>query len=379
MSVPIQLSNMFRSTRETNFHGRKLSALSLLISISLLSSSWVYAESSTINNASFSVAEQTITSEQQFEGVVEAVNQATITAQTAGQLTEVNFDVDDYVQKGQVIARIRSIEQRATTDQTKAQVAEAEAYYRVAQSEFNRVKSIFDKQAISASQMDKAHADLSAAQARLEAARANARRVSTQEQYTSIVAPYSGLVIQRHMQTGEIANIGSPIMTGLSLDELRVVANVPQTKIQELRQHKKARILVNMGNETKSIESTKVIISPIADVQSHTFKVRIELPPKIGGLYPGMFVKVAMKSGEEKALMIPVESVAYRGEVRAVYVQGADKKISMRQVRLGEQRGEAIQILAGLNAGEIVMRDPVAAVDIYKLQQMPSKTATGGH
>jgi RND family efflux transporter MFP subunit len=302
------------------------------------------------------------------EGLVEAVNQATIAAQTSGEVLEVNFDVDDKVEKDAVLARISNTEQKASTEQSTAQMAEARAFLKAAQSEYSRVKKVFEQGAISASAFDKAKAELDAAKARLASVRAATARSAQQEDYTIIVAPYSGVVVERHIEPGEIANPGTPIMTGMSLDQLRVVSHVSQTQIAAVRAHQKAVVMWQAADGEQIIESTNLNISPQAHPPSHTFRVRVNLPPQITELSPGVHVKVGFVVGQENALMIPASAIAYRGEVRGVYVKGKDGQLYLRMVRLGKLHGDRIEILSGLSEGEEVALNPVIAAVARKMQ-----------
>ena len=317
----------------------------------------------------FSVAtaqRQTLPDEQVLDGVVEAVNQSTVSAQTAGRVEEIMVDVNDFVPQGAPIVRIRNIEQRASLEQAQANLREAEARFLEAQAEYNRMRGIYEKQLVSKAQMDAATAGFSAAKAKLDAAQAGVAQAKESLGYTTITAPYSGIVLERHVQLGETVQPGKPLMTGFSLDELRVVANVPQRLIAPVRQHQQARVLPPNGG--KSIAATKLTFFPYADPQSNVFKIRVYLPKKTEGLYPGMFVKIAFRVGEERRLTVPRPALVQRGEVSAVYVV-RDGKISLRQVRPGRIEGERVEILAGLEPDEPVALDPIQAGVYLKEQQ----------
>jgi len=315
------------------------------------------------------VIKQPIDREYRVDGVVEAINQAQLSAQTAGQVLEVNFEVDDIVEKGEILVRLRSLEQKASLAQVKARVVEAKAYLNAAQKEYNRVKELRVRKVISAAQLDKALADLQASQARLNAAKADVRQASQQVEYTTIKAPYTGIVLQRHIQPGEIASLGQPIMTGFSLDALRVVAAVPQSQIESIRHTQKAYIIVESKPEERRFRGQNLVIAPYANAKTHTFQVRLDLPYKVKKIYPGMFVKVAFIIGKEPRLTIPRQSVAYRGEVRAVYVVDDHGQIYMRQIRLGRKYSDRIEVLAGLEKGENIATDPVNATIMLKTQR----------
>jgi len=326
--------------------------------------------------AQATVAYFDIPREKIFDGVVEAVHHATITAQTSGQIIDVYFDVDDFVPQGAVLAKIAAVEQKALSAEVQAKIVEAQAYYQSALADYNRTKTMFDKQAIAATAMDKAKADLAAAQARLNAAKAASTRTSTQEDYTQVVAPYSGVVVERHIQPGEVAQIGTPIMSGVSLDQLRVVVFVPQTQVEAVRAYHQARILLPFTEGMRIFPAQKITISPQADSKTHSFKVRVDVSEGQTELLPGMNAKVVFHVGSQQRLMIPAHSVARRGEVRSVYTWNAQGQLQMRTVRLGEQIGELVEVLAGLQVGQVIAADPIAATVALKKQRAQQPVAS---
>jgi RND family efflux transporter MFP subunit len=339
----------------------------LVLFILSSSSAHLIAQEKQLNTVK--VSYQQVASEFTVNGVVEAVKQATMGAQTSGQVLEVNFDVDDFVEKEQVLVRLKSVQQQASLGQTEAQLGEAEAGLKVAEKSYDRIKQLYAKHAISAAQMDQVQADLEMAQAKIESIKAVKSQAKEQVEYTVIRAPYSGVVLERHIEPGEIATQGQPIMTGFSLDNLRVLTTVPQSYIASIRHYKNASIALEDGEKKYQFDSQQITISPYADAKTHTFKVRIGLPPAIKHVYPGMFAKIAFTIGQEKRLMIPESVVAYRGEVRAVYTVDKEGKIYMRHVRLGDPYLGMVEVLAGLEQNEQVVLNPVKATITLKQQR----------
>ncbi len=288
----------------------------------------------------------TLPAEVVVDALIEAVFQTTVSAQTSGRITEVMVDVDDYVNKGDVILRLRDKEQRAALKAAEARAEEAKAA-------FTRMQELLQKKLVSQAEYDKA-------QAGLKAANAASEQAQEQLEYTVVRAPYSGIVVKRHVEPGESVNPGKPLMTGLSLESLRAVANVPQRHIEAVRQLQRARVLLSEDG-AGSVAGVKLTISPFADAATHTFKVRVDLPQGRHGVYPGMFVKVAFVTGEEQRLTVPVAAVVHRSEVTGVYVLQGDR-ISFRHIRTGRPlAGGRIEVLAGLDAGEEVALDPIRA------------------
>lgn len=310
--------------------------------------------------------------EYMLDGVVEAIHQATVSSQTSGRVEEILFDVDDFVEQGTLIIRLRDSEQKARLAKAQADLKEARARLDEAQEAFDRTKQVFAKKLISKSRMDEAEAGLKAAKARREAAEAGLRQAREQLDYTQVRAPYSGIVTKRHVELGETANPGQPLMSGISLNELRVKVDVPQSLINGIRESGQARVLLSPQAQ-ESVDAIKVTIFPTADSGPNTFKVRLDLPPGTPGFFPGMFVKAGFTVGTQRQLLVPTSSVVYRSEVTGVYVVGTDGRISLRQIRTGHETADhMMEVLAGLEEGEQVALDPVAAGITLKQQQ-------GGH
>lgn len=320
--------------------------------------------------------------EYRLDGVVDAVNRTTISAQTQGQVQEILYDVDDLVEKNALLVRLKDTEHRARVGQAAADLKSAAARLEQMKDERGRIAGLFQKKNVSASAMDKADADLASAQATLDAARAKLQQAEEQLAYTEIRAPYSGIVTERHVALGEIASPGSPIMSGISLDELRVDVDVPQSLVPAVRAGSGASARVYLP-DGQLIAADRVTIFPYADPGANTFKVRIDLPrgqvQRPWGLFPGMFVKTGFVVGEKQELTVPAAAVVHRSEVTAVYVVGDDGQVRFRQVRLGRELPNAYVVLAGLTVGERVALDPIAAGVELKSQSAARHAGGQGH
>jgi len=297
--------------------------------------------------------------EYQLDGLVEAAQKSTLSAQVSGRVEVINFDVDDTVNAGEVILRIRDNEYRARLQKARATLAEAKAGFKDAQLEFKRSSDLVKKKVISESSFDKSKANLQAAEARVAASEASIVEAQEQLNNTVIHAPYSGVVVERHIELGETTHIGQPVMTGFSLENLRVSVYVPQSLINAVRLHRSARVIL-LDNQS-SIETEALTIFPYANPENHAFQVRANLKQSDQTLYPGMLVKVAFLIDDTQRLMIPQSALVYRSEVAGVYVIGESQQLAFRQVRPGRDFGEKIEILAGLDDGEKIALHPVRA------------------
>lgn len=315
------------------------------------------------------LAERTVVvRETVFDGVVEATNQATVSAQTAGRVLEMPFDVGDYVEQGAVIVQITPAEQRARADAAEAALAEANTRLAEAQLAHDRTRDMFRRKLVAAAQFDAAVAELDAARARVKSAEAALGQAREGLGYTVIRAPYAGYVLARHVQPGESVAPGQRLMSGVSLDQLRVAVDIPQQHIGPLRKHRQARVILPDG---RSVPAADLRLPPAADPATHSFRVLAALPAleADAGVFPGTLLKVAFTSGEAEGLLLPAAAIVHRGELTACYVLDEQGAIGLRTLRIGSPGPDGrIPVLAGLAGGERVALDPIAAAVEYKRQ-----------
>lgn len=279
------------------------------------------------------------------EAVVEAIQQATVGAQVPGRVLEVKADAGQPVKKGDVLMRIDAREAAEAARAAEAQFANAKVNY-------ERTKSLVAQKFMSAAALDKAKADFDAASANRAAAGAS-------QSHATILAPIAGIVARRHAELGDMAMPGTPLFTIYQPGGLRVTASVPQYRLKDMREVKTAK--VEFPESGKWVEATAVQVLPTADAATHVSQVRVTLPT-VPEATPGMFARVHFVTGQAKKLTVPATAVLRRGEVAAVYVQAADGRLSLRQLRLGDSVGQGeIEVLAGLATGDQVVTEPVKA------------------
>jgi len=372
--------NSGRALRSRYFSSKAM-LFSLLSALMLAQATDVQANNTEAELATALVSMDLLSREFRIDGAVEAINKATVSAQTSGTIQKILVDVDDFVEKGMVIVQLKDVSQNAQLKKAQAGEQEAISNLSKAQDEFDRIEGIYAKKVVSKSQMDDATHALSAAKARLDSARASLEEAREQLSYTRVKAPYSGIVTERHVEVGETVQTGAKIMTGVSLDKLRVNVDVPQKLINKIRVFGKAFVYTEagLGGDQVQVAVDKITIFPIADRASNTFKVRLDLPEGIAGLFPGMFVKASLVTGEKQVLQVPQQSIVYRSELTAVYVISDDGTINFRHVRLGRKNGDSLIVLSGLTEGEKVALDPIQAGIVLMQQRRQQNTAGTSH
>lgn len=183
------------------------------------------------------------------EAVVEAVRQSTVAAQVMGRIVELRVDSGDRVKAGQVIARIDQREATQAVVSSEASVAQARANLQNARLNLERARQLLASKFVSQAAVDSAEAQYKAAEAQLQAAEAAAGQASVSRGYTNIVAPFSGVISIRHVEVGEMAAPGKPLFTAFDPNDMRVIAEVPQSQLAEIKRFARASVEVPSANQ----------------------------------------------------------------------------------------------------------------------------------
>jgi RND family efflux transporter MFP subunit len=281
------------------------------------------------------------------DATVEAVRQATVAAQVNGRVLDVRVDAGSRVKAGEVLMRIDSREAAQGAAAAQAQLIQAQAQY-------ERTRSLIEKKFVSAAALDKAEADY-------KAAKAVAVQAGVGAGYGTITAPMAGVVGQRLTELGEMAAPGKPLMTVFDPRSLRVVAAVPQQSLAELKGGKALQARIEFTESGRWLDAVRVEVLPTVDGHTHTATVRAYLPDNTERVLPGAYARLYLITGKAEKLLVPASAVVRRGEVTLVYVLTEKGMPHLRQVRLGETMVNGMEVLAGINGGEVVALDPVKA------------------
>lgn len=295
------------------------------------------------------------------EATLEAVNQATIASRVAGRIVDLPVDAGDRVGHGDIVLRIDAAEADQALAASDAAVAQAQASLANARADHDRARSLLSRNFVSQSAVDHARTAVLAAEAQLRAARAGREQASTARAYTTIASPISGVVSMRHVEAGEMAMPGAPLLTIFDPAAMRAVVDVPQSRVGSVA----GGVLgasVELPDLNRRIEAARVTVLPAADARTHTLRLRVDLPSGLEGVVPGSFARVHFTTGETATIRVPVEAVLRRSEITGVYVVDERNAFSLRQIRTGPMHADGtVEVLAGLIGGEEIALDPIAA------------------
>lgn len=288
-----------------------------------------------------------------FSGKVEAVENATLSTRNMGYVTQINAKVGDKVKKGQLLIAINNADLQAKRAQVNAGITEAQAAFNNAQKDYERYQALFSKNSATQKEMDDITARYEMAKARLEAARQQKNEINAQFAYSNITAPFSGVVTDKNVEVGDMANPGMPLLRLQVPGNFEVRASVPESEIASVEQGKKVDVIIKSSGET--LEGVVSEISTSASNSGGQYTVKIALDQNDAEIYSGMYASVQFPTSaddKEDMILVPETAIIKRGDLQGIYTPSEQNTAILRWVRLGRKVGDKVEVLSGLNAGE---------------------------
>jgi len=293
-------------------------------------------------------------------GQVVASTSASISTRVMGTISQVSVKVGDFVKKGQLLVSITHDDISSKKGQAEAMIAEAEANYKNAEKDLERFKNLYKLQSATAKELDNVTLQYQSAKARLDAAKQMRNEADANLAYTSLTAPFEGVVTQKFMDAGSIASPGMPILTVEQKGSLEIAANVPEDEIQSVQQKGIATVSVKSLNKTFEGEIKQ--IAPSSQFTGGQYVVKITIPEKEKtGLYSGMYVnvnipvkgKIISGNNSSGAILVPASSIVYKDQLTGLYAVSKNHTALLRWVRLGKTTGNETEVLSGIAADEL--------------------------
>ena len=309
-----------------------------------------------------SLGAQKVSTGYEIDGVVEAVRQATVSAQATGRVVSLHVKVGDKVRAGQVLATIDDRDTQTGMARSQAQVAQSEAELANAQANVQRTRDLRQQGFVSQAALDVAESQYKAAQAARAGAGAGAQQARLAQSFTQVTAPFDGYVLETLAQAGDLAVPGKPMATVYAPQPLRVVVQVPASMAQMARSAKSIELQVSgAGESAQWVTPASQQGVTAADPVSQTLTWKMDVPGHVAAqMMPGQQTRVRFVGGSAQRMVVPQAAVLRRGELTGVYVAG-DKGFVLKAVRLGAAHGDSVEVLAGLKAGDSVAVNAILA------------------
>jgi RND family efflux transporter MFP subunit len=313
----------------------------------------------------------------QAAGTIHSANTAILAAQLGGTVREIRVNAGDHVKRGQLLAVLDDRSAQAQMQGAEAGVNEAvqgeaeveqglkaaTADRQFAEATFNRYKALLAKNSLSRQEFDGAEARYQAALANERSMEAKKQQVLARQQqarsqqdsartylsFSRIESPLDGVVTAKSVDAGTVVMPGTPVLTVEETTRYRLEASLPEEYLPSA----KTGASVSISTEHGQFEGRVAEVVPAADVTSHTFMVKIDLPHDCN-CRSGEYGQASFPIGEAKRLAVPSSAVLDHGELQGIFVVGTDGNVEYRLVKTGITFGNRVEILSGLAAGEKV-------------------------
>ncbi len=273
-------------------------------------------------------------------GVIEPWLHLNLLSKLNGTIEEVLVSEGDHVKQGDIIARIEDADYRIALEM-------AESSYTLAQSEYKRDVSMFDKGIVSS-------AELESRKSRLQTTKSDVEQRTLQLSRCKILSPMDGVITKLSAKTGLLLNVADPVAEIVQIDKLKAVIGIPETDVARVSELETIDLTIK-ALDNLQIKGKKHFLSPTPDSSARVYNLELKLENPTGKILPGMFVRAAIiKQQITDAMVVPLYSVISRNEHHFVYI--AENGMAVKKaVQLGYLEGWKVYIKEGLHPGDLVL------------------------
>jgi RND family efflux transporter MFP subunit len=289
-------------------------------------------------------------------GQIESKKTAVISTRVMGSITGVKVKVGDVVKQGQLLATISNDDILAKKAQAEAMVAEAETALIDAQKDRERFAELYKQQSASSKELENATLHYNSVKSKTDAARQMQKEVEAMLSYTNLKAPFSGVITEKSMDAGSMANPGMPILVVEQTGTYQVKASVSESDIAQVKAGVEAEVVIKSTG--KIIKGKVSEVSPSSQFSGGQYVIIISIPQaEQNGMYAGMSVNVAIASQAHSSALkntvtVPTAAIVHKDQLTGIYTINDNQTASLRWVTLGRTYGDYVEILSGLTSQE---------------------------
>jgi membrane fusion protein (multidrug efflux system) len=280
--------------------------------------------------------------------------QARVAAGAAGKVIATYVERGQFVKKGAVLARLDPRTVQAQAREAAAQLSSLRAQRAQSELDCERTQQMFDKGAIAKADYDRAHTACETSRFAVAAAEARRALFAQALRDSQIRAPFSGMVVEKHVSAGEYLRPDSPVATLVDVDSLRLELTVPEAELARVKQGMDVRFRVASGESGRDYSGKVRYIGPSVREQTRDGVIEAVVENASHDLRPGMFVTATLALGEQTLPGVPEAAVAKDGTSRRVFVV-VDGRVEERLVSLGVIQDGIAPVLDGVRPGERIV------------------------
>jgi len=289
-----------------------------------------------------------------YPGEVRGRYETQLAFQVSGKISKRNVELGSVVNAGDVLMEIDAKDIQQTVNITSAQMASAESQLNLAQSNLERYRKLFEQGAVSRAQLDQYENAYEVAAAAVRQTAAQYTQGANQLGYSALVADSTGVIAAVNAEAGQVVSAGQVVLTLVKDGEREIEISIPENRIEDLRNAQQIGVTF-WALPDVTVEGKVREISPVADKITRTYKARISLQNPPAGVNLGMTANVVIASaGSRQAVYIPLAAIYQTGDIPGVWVV-ANETVSLRPVKVGAFGDGQIQVLEGLQDGDVIV------------------------
>lgn len=289
-----------------------------------------------------------------YPGEVRGRYETQLAFQVSGKISKRNVELGSVVNAGDVLMEIDAKDIQQTVNITSAQMASAESQLNLAQSNLERYRKLYEKGAVSRAQLDQYENAYEVAAAAVRQTAAQYTQGANQLGYSALVADSTGVIAAVNAEAGQVVSAGQAVLTLVKDGEREIEISIPENRIEGLRNAQQIRVTF-WALPDVTVEGKIREISPVADKITRTYKARISLQNPPAGVNLGMTANVVIASaGSNQAVYIPLAAIYQTGDTPGVWVV-ANETVSLRPIKAGAFGDGQIQVLDGLQDGDVIV------------------------
>lgn len=266
------------------------------------------------------------------------------------RVEQVLVDVSDKVRRGQELVRLASDLPASEVASKKANVLQAEATLDNAVAAYKRAQSLSTSGVLSVSDLDKLRSEELAARARVEVAKAELDAAQLKLRYTHVTAPDDGIISSRSVSVGQIAQTGAEMLRMIRKGRVEWRAEIPESRLREIKIGQAVRLTTADGTQLDGKVRT---VAPTVNSSTRAGLVYVDIASDAAK--PGMFARGEIVLERDAAQMAPLASVVIQDGYSYVFVLGNDNIVQRRRIQTGLVKGDAIEIVSGVQPGERIV------------------------
>lgn len=287
--------------------------------------------------------------------------EASIYAQVSGYLKTWLVDIGAQVKEGQVLAEIDTPEVNQQLEQARAQLVLAQANLKLAEITDERWEAALKRAAVSEQEAAEKSAARAAMAANVQATAANVHRLEAMQSFQRVLASFTGTVTLRNVDIGDLIIAGSggkQLFHLAQTEKLRVYVRVPEPDAPGVSPGQSAELTVSQApGQTFPLKviTTSKAVSPV----SRTLDVELEADNSRGLILPGSYGQVRLTGAKPNPrLVLPSNALLFRAQGLQVWVVGTNNTVELRQVQVGRDFGQTVEILSGVTPADRVIVNP---------------------